>query len=132
MYFVNAEHQLNFEKLAEKFPGLRQNSEYRATCYIAAHPEIFKCFKLELQEHGPFDWYFDYLDDTYKFIELRNQGKTTGDTAPLTGQTIELVNLALNFWNGREFDLSSSIVSWDITLYQVAMQAIQLRRGGVF
>ncbi|MDY7989806.1 hypothetical protein UY286_05210 [Paenibacillus polymyxa] len=132
MYFVNAEHQLNFQKLAEKFPGVRQNSEYRATCYIAAHPEIFKCFKLELQEHGPFDWYFDYLDNPDKFIELRNQGKTTGDTAPLTGQTIELVKLALNFWNGREFDLSSGIVSWDITLYQVAMQAIQLRRGGVF
>lgn len=131
MYFVNAEHQLNFDKLAKKFPVIKNSIQYRATCYIAAHPEIFKCFKLELQEDGPFDWYFDYLEDPDKFVKRRIEGKTTGNTAPLTGQTVELVNLALNLWNGREFDLSSGITEWNETLYRVALQAIQLRRSGL-
>lgn len=130
MYFVNETHKMNFERMAEVFPRARKNSEYRAACYIAAHPEIFKCFVPDRQEHGPFSWYFDYLDNMEDFIARRDRGETTsGDPAPLTGQTHELVELALNLWNGRECDLSSGLSIWDRDMYRVALQAIDLRRS---
>lgn len=129
MYFVNQAHKKNLEKLAEVFPAVRKNSEYRAACYIAAHPEIFKCFSIDKQQHGPFDWYFDYLDNPEDFIKRRDRNETSGDTAPLTGQTRELVELALNLWNGHQFDLSYGLSMWDGDLYRLALQAIDLRRS---
>lgn len=129
MYFVNKAHKMNFERMNEVFPRARKNSEYRATCYIAAHPEIFKCFAPDKQEHGPFSWYFDYLENPEDFIVRRDRGETGGDPAPLTGQTKELVELALNLWNGRACDLSFGLSIWDRDLYQVALQAIDLRRS---
>lgn len=128
MYFVNKMHKKNFEKLADIFTLVRISREYRAACYIAALPEIFKCFSPDKQEHGPFNWYFDYLDNPEDFIARRDRGETSGDPAPLTGQTRELVELALNLWNGREFDLSYGLSTWDGDLYKVALQAIDLRR----
>lgn len=128
MFFVNSQHQLNFDSLVVKFPQAIKENDYTAACYIAAHPEIFKCFKLDMQEDGPFDWYLDYLDDSEDFIKRRDQGKTTGDTAPLTGSTRSLVELALNFWNGYSFDLGYGLSTWDRQLYMVALQAIDLKR----
>ena len=120
MYFTDRVHQTNFERLAGKFPQTATNSEYRAACYIAALPEICKCFNVEKQENGPFDWYFECI--------LEGESKT-GSTAPLTNRTTQLVELALNLWNGRPFDLAEGIASWDDDLYRMAMQAIDLRRN---
>lgn len=129
MFFVNNQHKRNFEAITVKFPGVIKNSEYRAACYIAAHPEIFKCFELNKQNHGPFDWYFDYLHDPDDFIARRDRGKTSGDTAPLTGSTRLLVELAINLWGGSiPVNLADGLVLWDSDLYRVAMQAIDLRR----
>ncbi|WP_270619808.1 hypothetical protein [Paenibacillus macerans] len=129
MFFANKQHQVNFERMVMKFPSVRKARDYCAACYIGAYPEIFKCFVLDKQNHGPFDWYFDYLSDPDDFVERRDQGKTTGDTAPLTGQTRRLVELGLNLWNGRSFDLSDGLCAWDPDLYIVALQAIDLRRS---
>ncbi|AOZ92290.1 DUF6075 family protein [Paenibacillus crassostreae] len=123
IYFLNEAHQENFRKCIQKF-ACRTN-EYTSTCYLAAYPEIFKCFDLERQENGPFDWYFDSLDN----VSLQEH-RSTGSTAPLTGQTTALVNLALNLWNGKEFDLASGLSIWDSELYAVALQAINLRQQG--
>ncbi|WP_135554881.1 DUF6075 family protein [Paenibacillus cymbidii] len=123
VYFSDEAHQENFQKCIQKFAC--HSKEYISTCYLAAHPEIHKCFELEQQENGPFDWYFDTLDNV-SFQEHRS----TGSTGPLTGQTTALVHLALNLWNGREFDLASGLSTWDSELYTVALQAIHLRRHG--
>lgn len=108
---------------------MKKARDYCAACYIGAYPEIYKCFSVEKQRHGPFDWYFDYLDDPDDFVQRRNRGETSGDTAPLTGQTRRLVELGLNLWNGRDFDLSDGLNTWDRELYLVALQAIDLRRS---
>ncbi|GIM48470.1 hypothetical protein DNHGIG_40190 [Collibacillus ludicampi] len=84
MFFVNEEHERNFDRCLAKWPGSERNPEYLSACYIAAHPEIFKCFDLSKQEHGPFDWYFDYLHDPDDFIQRSNKGETSGKVAPLT------------------------------------------------
>ncbi|WP_198524804.1 hypothetical protein [Paenibacillus phocaensis] len=129
MYFANEQHKINFQRIAAKFPDVKKARDYCAACYIGAYPEIFKCFALEKQVHGPFDWYFDYLVDPCNFVIRRDCGETTGDTAPLTGQTRCLLELGLNLWNGRDFDLSVGLCSWDRELYLVALQAIDLRRS---
>lgn len=121
MFFVNAKHQRNFSLLSNKFPKIENNKEYRSGSYIAAHPDIFKCFILDKQENGPFDWYFECL--------AHGESKL-GSVAPLTGQTIRLIELALNLWNGHwAVDLSDGLDTWDNDLYQVALQAIDLRRS---
>lgn len=128
MFFVNYQHRINFNSLIIKFPQAIKESDYRSACYIAAHPEIFKCFELGKQKESPFDWYFDYLNDPEDFVKRRDQGKTTGDTAPLSGGTRPLLDLALNLWNGRSFDLSYCLSMWDEELYRVALQSIELKR----
>lgn len=124
LYFTSADHRQNFMSSIEKFNC--NNSEFMSACYIAAYPEIFKCFSLQQQDHGPFDWYFEHLfaaDDP----EANNTPKT-GDTAPLTNQTTALVHLGLNLWNGVPLDLAHGLSIWDSELYEVALQAINLRR----
>lgn len=41
---------------------------------------------------------------------------------------VALIELALSLWTWRGFDLSHAIDVWDEELYEVAVQAIQLRR----
>lgn len=125
IYFSNEAHQGNFQKCMHKF--VCRSNEYISTCYLAAYPEIYKCFELVQQIDSPFDWYYACSDN----ISLQ-EDRSTGSTAPLTGQTIALVHLALNLWNGREFDLASGLSIWDSELYTVAFQAINLRRHGGF
>lgn len=83
------------------------------------YPEIFKCYSIDDQMHSPFDWYFEHLDPT---SDRHSNEFTNGDVSPLTGQTTALVHLALNFWNGHEFDLvkflQSGIPSFTKLLYK--------------
>lgn len=122
MHFINDIHKQNYLACMNKFKC--KNREYISTCYIAAYPEIFKCFSLREQVHGPFDWYFDADNPE------TNSTPKTGDTAPLTNQTTALIHLGLNLWNGHSFDLANGLSIWDSELYTVALQAIKLRRQG--
>jgi hypothetical protein len=126
MHFINDVHKQNYYNCIEKFRCI--NREYSSTCYLAAHPEIFKCFLLEHQVDGPFDWYFEHLEASTVPQASNTERSAKSDIAPLTGQTTALVNLALNLWNGYEFDLAEGLGIWDATLYRVALQAIELRR----
>ncbi|MBB6689948.1 DUF2538 family protein [Cohnella xylanilytica] len=127
IFFANKQHQQNFGKLKVKFPLCERDSYYRAACYLAAHPSIFKCFNAFRQKHSPFDWIFDYLEDPDNFIARRDRGQTTGDTAPLTSQSWQLLELGLSLWNGHKCDMSF-VMDLDTELYLVALQAIDLKR----
>lgn len=121
VYFSSDAHWRNFQCCTNKFPY--HTKEYISICYLAAYPDIFKCFTLERQEDGPFDWYLNCLEDSL-------QEYPTGSVAALTEQTAALVNLALNLSRWREFDLAHALGIWDSELYTVALQAIDLRRHG--
>lgn len=130
IYFVDEQHKQNYERLQEIFNRVDfdNDGEYRSACYLAAYPGIFKCINMErVAESGPFGFYFDYLEDPATFAERRDRGETSGDTAPLTGQTREMVRIGISLWNGGECDLS--VLSYlDQKLYFVVLQAIDLRR----
>lgn len=121
VFFANQDHKKNFQSCIEKFHC--RNREYTSACFLAAYPEIFKCFSLQLQVNGPFDWYYEHLEDAPQSSPVQ------GNTAPLTGQTTALVRLGLNLWNGHEFDLAVGLATWDSELYKIALQAIDLRRN---
>jgi len=128
LFFANDIHKHNFDRCIDKFQN--HNREYISTCYLAAVPEIFKCFKLELQTHGPFDWYFEHnTENSEKNGKPPKIYPITGPMAPLTSQTTALVHLALNLWNGYKFDLAEGLSIWDTDLFNIALQAIYLRRG---
>lgn len=128
IYFVNKEHQHNFDALRVKFPNAIRESDYRSACYIAAHPGIFKCFSAFKQKNGPFDWYVEYLADPDGFADRRDKGETSGNPAPLTGQTKRLVELGLHLFNSSvPFDLGN-LMDVGPDVYFVALQAIDLLR----
>lgn len=130
IYFVDAHHKRNYGALLVKFPQAKTQGDYRAACYIAAHPEIFKCFNAFKQKNGPFGWYMEYLEDPDAFIERRDKGETTGDTAPLTGQTRKLVNIGLHLFNSdNKADADfAAVMDLQPDLYLVVLQALDLVR----
>lgn len=129
LFYTDNQHKINFLRCIEKFGCL--NREYTSTCYIAAYPEIFKCFSLGQQQEGPFDWYFICIETFNSDMNHTREHESTGSTAPLTSQTTALIHLALNLWNGYPFDLAEGLSIWDTELYAVALQAIDLRRNGI-
>lgn len=130
IFFDGPKHRHNYEKMIARFKHIdfETNGEYRSTCYIAALPQIFKCFDLDKLESGPFGWLFDYFDDPSTFAERMESGGIAASVAPLTGQTWALCKIALSLWNGRECDISD-ISDLDIGLYLVVLQALDLRRA---
>lgn len=130
IYFVDDQHRQNFEKLLVKFPDARLlgNGSYRSTCYLAALPEIFKCFTLSKQRHGPFSWYMYLSDDELTEKEYEQVKREYGATlAPLTSGTRALCELAWSLWNGHGFGVDQ-ITEMDPDLYRVVLQALELRR----
>lgn len=129
VYYADKQHEQNFKLLQEKFKytDFSKNGEYRSVCYLAAYEGIFKCINLERTKNGPFDFYYDYLDNPDDFIDRRDRGETAGDTAPLTGQTREMVKIGMSLWNGESCDLSA-VADMDPVLYLVVLQALDLRR----
>ncbi|WP_168118530.1 DUF2538 family protein [Paenibacillus sp. HB172176] len=122
LYFKDDAHRQNYMKLFKRFPYC--NAEYASASYIAAIPEIFKCFSLRFQKDGPFDWYLERLnqfEDCSQPIDAKVEA--------LTGQTEAMVHLAINLWNKSDgLNLTYGLSIWDDKLYHAALQAIQIRR----
>lgn len=129
IYFLDEQHAENFIKFPLKFPRVTfdKNGQYRATCYIAAVPEVFKCFNLDAQVHGPFDWLFEFYEDPGDFQKRAERGETTGRVGALTSQTWALCKIGLSLWNGRDCDIGT-ISDMDPAMYLVVLQALDLRR----
>ena len=101
MYFVNEYHKDNYFVLMGMYgfiPG--EDSQYEASIYIAAYPEIFKAYDIDLlrkqikKSHmGPI--YYIY-DNEY------NAGHSPG---ALTGTTRALCEVGLSLFNGYRIGL---------------------------
>ncbi len=126
MYFVNDEHQENFEVLLKKYPVAQDDSQYQAGFYIVAHPVIFDhCNGNPVSDnHGPFDWYFDDLE------------KPNPYRAGLSSGFLYLARTGLNLYNNHvhdePFDNFSpylALGTWGDELFRVFVEACQLRRG---
>ncbi|WP_054023771.1 hypothetical protein [Bacillus sp. FJAT-28004] len=116
MYFVNDEHESNFKQLLRLYPIGIADMEYQSGFYVVAHPVIFSyCNGNPVSdEHGPYDWYFE-----------------TEKHSALPSSYLHLVQAGLHLYNNdRSFSLYLAIGTWENELFQVFMQACQIRRGG--
>lgn len=119
MYFANNEHLENYKWLMQLYalsPG--KDLEYEANIYIAAYPEIFKCFR---KDHidlgcGPLA---DIFDD-----------ERGHNAAALTGSTIRMVDLGMSLYNDYQVSVAEIICAVnDEKLFDVCIEAIRIRAG---
>lgn len=115
MYFLNEEHERNYNCLLQKYPIGQTDAEYQSGFYIVAHPVIFSyCDGNPLtDEHGPYDWYFE-----------------TENHSGLSSAYLHLVQAGLNLYNNdNAFSLYLAVGAWESDLFKVFIQACRIRRG---
>jgi len=110
LYFYNSSHEVNFTRMLEMYPAAKNDTEYRAACYIIAHPEIFPKATRHEWEHIFDDWMEQ--EDFSSGIRL-------------------LVDLGLHLFGGgrHPFNLLDGISTWDTANYSVFKQACEIRKG---
>lgn len=126
MYFINDEHQYNYERFMSHY-GLGQgvNGQYESQIYIAAIPDIFKCFdqieKIDVNDGGPL----------YLLADWSEEKETFSLSHPaLTGATTRLTEVGLSLYNGHPIgldDVFGSVVQED--LLKALFQAMKIRGG---
>lgn len=121
MYFVDEEHETNYFTLMGKkgmIPG--QNSEYEASLYISAHPEIYKCFDWDKykMESTPLSSLLLYSNE--------DEDEVGFSPAPLTGSTWQLVKVGQSLYNGYKVDLSDFPL-YNREMLNVLVQACKIR-----
>jgi|SRR5690625_4134319 len=136
MFFVDEQHEVNYEKMIEIYPNAFTNPEYQAACYIASTPFVFYKFEARLNEFSsPVDWIINWQmkhlaqfdDETDEQYKERTSIEVDYD---LTSSMQHMGKLALNLWNGYEyFNLMDCLSSLDDKNYLVVKQAIDVRMG---
>ncbi|WP_027086849.1 DUF2538 family protein [Cohnella panacarvi] len=120
MYFVNREHEVNFNELLSRYPIGRTDSQYRAGFYVVAHPIVYDCCNMDPASdgHGPFDWYF------------AENGELSEVFAGLSYGFQCIVKAGLNMYNNQpDFSLYLALGNWDDELFSVFVEACEIRRG---
>ena len=124
IWFVSNSHRENFEKLVERFKASR-NAEYRAACYICAHPEIH--YRVDWENaSGPIEWYWgEWIgdDDNGYLIESEK-------VAYLSSAYRGLVRAAVELYTGRKhyFDLMGFLGNAGDEVYKLFVQMMEIRR----
>src|SRR5699024_7040483 len=70
VFFVNAEHRMNFKHMQQIFPVAYSDPEYQSACYISALPMLFYKFKDEIYDYDvPVRWIIKWL---IKYVEKQH------------------------------------------------------------
>ncbi|HFJ9332377.1 TPA: hypothetical protein ACGW5B_005888 [Bacillus paranthracis] len=117
MFFVDKEHEVNFDKMMDLYDlSIGQDVEYESAIYIAAHPEIFKCYDL-----NKLDTEFGPLGCLLKDENVHNIGA-------LTGTTRSLVEVGQSLYNGYKTSVAD-VVCYGDEMFVVFKQACEIRAG---
>lgn len=137
IYFVDEEHQRNFERILFRWPAGKKNTEYMPACYILAVPMIFEKVEDMIDDfENPVDWIWRW-EWKYTLSKLPEYQDASDDEEEdnnipydLTGSMVQLGRLALNMWNSYEhFNLMHCIASLDEDNYEVLKCAMDMRMG---
>lgn len=142
IYFVDHQHELNFNSLLMNFPVAIRDIEYKTACYILSVPMIFEKVEAYIDEfESPVDWIWRYLEWEKEFNEdwrrgyddeLHPEHDAWIERRPydLTGSMKQLGKLSLNLWTSYEdFNLMKCLSSLDSDNVNVFRCAIDLRLG---
>lgn len=121
MFFADKEHKHNYQRLMEKYElKSGDDSQYEASIYIAAHPDIFN------------ENMFNYsVSPLYAHIKWDEElGRDIISSHELTDATRKMVEVGLSIYNGYRFkigldDVFGSIASNE--LLDVIFQAMNIR-----
>lgn len=134
MYFIDHEHESNFQTVLMKWPNAKKNTEYLAPCYILAIPMIFEKVGNRLFEfQNPVDWIWRW-EWKYTLSKLTDKELSEEEDFEipydLTSSMVQLGKFSLNMWNGyQHFNLMNCIGSLDQENYDALIQAIDIRKG---
>lgn len=142
IYFVNEQHEQNFNITKKKFPQSARDKEYQSTCYILSTPIIFETIESHMDDfETPVDWIWRYLTwldgykdewDNYSSDNLHPDHEAWIDNRPydLTGSMVQLGRLSLNLWTSYDdFNLMRCLSSLDTDNIHVFKSAIDIRLG---
>lgn len=137
IYFLDDDHQQNFEKVLSRWPVAARNTEYRTACYILAVPMIFEKVGSIIEEfENPVDWIWRWewkytLSKLEEYQDVEDDDETE-ITYDLTGSMVQLGKFSLNVWNSYEhFNLMQCIASLDEENYEVLKCAMEMRMGNL-
>lgn len=137
IFFVDKQHQLNYQIMKQYFPDAYRSTEYQAACYISAAPFVFYKFEDQLNNFdSPVDWiinwnsrYLPQFDDESD-EEYQERISEVVVNYDLTSSMQHMGKLALNLWNGYEyFNLMDCLDSIDDENYKIVKCALDIRMG---
>ncbi|BCD33082.1 hypothetical protein bcgnr5371_60130 [Bacillus cereus] len=123
IFYADVEHEINFKKMMDLYDlSLGQNAEYESAIYVAAHPEIFKCYDLDKlnTNYGPLGCLLFEVEESVH----HNAGA-------LTGTSRALAEAGLSLFNGHQVSVAD-IVTRGEEMLGVFMQACNIRAGNHF
>lgn len=145
MYFVDEQHELNYQTILMLWPHAMRDVEYKAPVYILSIPMIFEKVEDYMDDfETPVDWIWRYLkwDEQYKKEWERYEGAHEDALHPdhdawidrkpydLTYSAKQLGRLALNLWTSYDdFNLMKCLGSLDDKNLYAARCAIDIRVG---
>lgn len=115
MYFIDQEHQRNFEALADFYEKKKTDIHYRSSIYIASVPDIYQLLDLKSPEFGPLISLSTYDDEKKMRIP---------SAAGLTGSTSQLVRIGLSLFRGDPVSLD---FHFGEEFNRVVIQAMKVR-----
>lgn len=122
MFFLNDEHENNYNRLLELF-GLvnRKDSQYEATLYISAIPDLYVLLDEINADYGsPLNQLMKWNDEGEKYII---------DSPALTGTTRRLVSLGMSCFNGYNIDLNDYVGNVSDEYFIVLLEVLRIRRN---
>lgn len=127
IWFSSEEHANNFCTLLDRFKA-HKNPEYAASCYIAAHPEIYGRINWKNSD-GPIGWYWGEWtgidDDDEK--DFWSESEIVGQ---LSSSYRGLVRASVELFTGRQhyFDLMGWLGNAGDEVYKLFIQTLEIRR----
>lgn len=136
-YFIDTDHEWNYQRLVEKWPQARMHLEYDIPCYITAIPMIFDQIEdIIFTMESPVDWIWRWelkytlsSEDEY-WIEKSKETLIPEPPYDLTGSMVQLGRFALEMWGGyKYFSLRDCINSLDEQHCLALSSAISMKIG---
>jgi hypothetical protein len=115
MFFIDKEHENNFNKMMDLYDlSVGQDVEYESAIYVAAHPEVFKCYDL------------NKLDIEFGPLGCLLNGDDTHDVGALTGTTRALVEMGHALYGGNQMYIVDMCIYGEESL-KCFVQACRIR-----
>lgn len=116
IWFINEQHEKNYKELSMRFPYVSNDVEYAAACYLAAVPAVFQSFTISELEQGPFDWFFDEIEEGS--MRLHRLKDYMGD--------YYIAEAGAHFWGREYFNLKNAVYVWTEEYFKAFTQACEL------